>query len=116
MRIWAFWVTLLCCPPPSYASVPKPADWVPARWPWSDAKSLELLAGSPVNCLLLNTWPAPLVDAAAERGIVTLAVIPPAPDPVAAAKAALAAKVTGILLEGDFPAGAVASVRAAAGD
>jgi hypothetical protein len=77
---------------------------------------LELLAGSPVNCLLLNTWPAPLVDAAAERGIVTLAVIPPAPDPVAAAEAALAAKVTGILLEGDFPAGAVASVRAAAGD
>jgi len=109
----ALWALLLCAFP-AYAS--KPADWVPVRWPWSDAKSLELLAGTPVNCLLLTGHPADLVSAAGERGIVTLAVIAPGGDPVASAKAALDAKVTGIVLEGDFPATAVTAVRAAAGD
>src|SRR5262245_61586180 len=43
------------------AAVPKPADWVPVRWPWTDVPSLELLAGSPVNCLLLKDSPAEFV-------------------------------------------------------
>src|SRR5579863_3913044 len=29
-------------------------DWVPARWPSADPKSLELLANTPVNCLWLE--------------------------------------------------------------
>jgi len=103
-------VPLLC------ASVPQPTDWVPVRWPWQDAKSLDLLAGSPVNCLLLKTWPAELVSAAGSQGLVTLAVLAPGGDAVAAARQALAAKVTGIVLEGDFPDGAAAHVREAAGD
>jgi len=98
------------------AAVPQPADWVPARWPWADAQSLELLAGSPVNCLLL-AQPAPeLAAAAAARGIVTLAVLAPGGgDPVASARAALSAKTTGLVLDGDFPDAVEASVREAAG-
>ncbi len=97
------------------AGVPQPVDWVPARWQWSDPKSLDLLNGSPVNCLLLKTYSADLEAAAAERGLVTLAVVTPDGDAVAEVRKALAAKLTGIVLEGDFPAAVAASVRAAAG-
>jgi hypothetical protein len=96
--------------------MPQPSDWVPARWPWSDAKSLELLADSPVNCLLLKTYNADLVAAVAKRGLVTLAVVSPGEDAVAAARNALSAGVNGIVMEGDFPDGASAAVKQAAGD
>lgn len=109
------WAAVLGLAQLLYGSVPQPADWVPVRWPWADAKSLELLAGGPVNCLLLKNYPAELVSAAGERGLVTLAVIAPGEDAVAAARKALASKVTGIVLEGDFPEGAAAGVRDAAG-
>ncbi len=109
------WAILLGCLPLLYASVPQPADWVPARWPWADAKSLELLADGPVNCLLLKQYPEDLVSAAASQGLVTLAVITPGGDPVAAARLALAAKVNGIVLEGDFAEEVAAAVRNAAG-
>ena len=104
------WVPLLC------ASVPQPSDWVPARWPWPDTKSLELLADSPINCLLLKTYNADLVAAAAKRGLVTLAVISPGEHAVAAARNALATKVNGIVMEGDFLDGEAAAVKQAAGD
>ena len=32
-----------------------PADLVPARWNWTDPRTLDLLAGTPVNCLLLKS-------------------------------------------------------------
>jgi hypothetical protein len=95
--------------------VHQPADWVPVRWPWADAQSLELLTGTPVNCLLLRTYPADLVSAAASQGLVTLAIISPGGDAIAAARQALAGKVSGIVLEGDFAAEVVAGVRNAAG-
>jgi hypothetical protein len=85
------------------------------RWQWTDAKSLELLANSPVNCLLLQNYPADLVAAASDRGLITLAVVTPGGDAVAETRKALAAKLTGIVLEGDFPAEVAAGVRAAAG-
>jgi hypothetical protein len=109
------WAAVLGCLPLFGASVPQPSDWVPVRWPWADAQSLELLAGSPVNCLLLRTYPADLVSAATSQGIVTLAVISPGGDAVAAARRALAARVNGIVLEGDFDADVAAGVRNAAG-
>jgi hypothetical protein len=109
------WAVVLGCLPLLCASVPQPSDWVPVRWPWADAQSLELLAGSPVNCLLLKTYPPDLVSAAASQGLVTLAVIVPGGDPVAATRRALAARVTGIVLEGDFPDDVAAGVRNAAG-
>jgi hypothetical protein len=38
------------------ATTPPPAAWVPIRWPWADAQSLELLSGTAVNCLLLTVF------------------------------------------------------------
>lgn len=92
-----------------------PESWVPARWPWSDAQSLELLDTSPVNCLLLKSWTPDLLAGARKRGVAALALISPGGDPVAAARQALAASVSGIVLEGDFPEGVAASVHQAAG-
>src|SRR4026207_639932 len=89
-----------------------PSDWVPARWHWLEAKTLELLSGSPVNCLLVD-WNAQqkaqaqaFAAAAGERGMAPLAVIRPGDNVVEAARGAISVKLTGIVLEGDFPAGA----------
>jgi len=105
----------LLCEAVLSAAAPRPADWVPVRWPWTDVQSLELLSGTAINCLLLKVYPEAFVAAAAERGVVTLAVLTPGGDAVAAARGAIAAKVNGIVLEGDFPEGAAANVREAAG-
>ncbi len=95
------------------AAVPGPPDWVPVRWPWSDPQTLELAAGTPVNCLLLEHPSPALVRSAAERGMVTLAVLRPGADAVAEAKRSAAGKLTGVVLEGDFPAGTADRVRQA---
>ncbi len=109
------WLAVLTLLPLLKASVPQPADWVPVRWPWADTRSLELLAQSPINCLLLGSYPPDLVAAAADRGLVTLAVIAPGGDPVAAARQALAAKVTGLVLEGEFAEATLSRLREVAG-
>ncbi len=96
-------------------SASAPSDWVPARWPWSDAKSLELLADSPINCLLLKTYSADLAAAAANRGLAVLVVISNPGDAIDAARKALAAGATGIVLEGSFPDGTAAAVERMAG-
>ncbi|MGB7762788.1 MAG: hypothetical protein WBL61_23335, partial [Bryobacteraceae bacterium] len=85
------WVTGWCAPAPQ--------AWVPMRWPWQDARSLDLLAGTPINCLLLETYSPELVAAAEKRGLVTLERIAPGGDTVAAARAALGRGVSGIVLE-----------------
>ena len=97
------------------ASAPQPAGWVPARWPWSDVKSLELLDDSPVNCLLLRNYSADFVAAATKRGVATLAVITPDGDPISASRNAVAANVSGIVMEGNFPDGTATLVKRAAG-
>src|SRR5262245_55402981 len=96
-----------------------PADWVPARWNWTDPNTLDLLQGTPINCLLVKWSPAAqagetskFAQRAAERGVATLAVIGPAGDPVEQARQAIAAKLSGIVLEGDFPD----NIRAAIAD
>jgi hypothetical protein len=94
-------------------AAPKPADWVPARWPWTEVRSLELLAGTPVNCLLARDPSAEFAAAASARGVATLAVLRPGAG-AAEARKALAAKADGLVLEGDFPADAVAAIREAA--
>jgi hypothetical protein len=98
------------------ASVPPPAAWVPARWTWTDPQTLDLLAGTPINCLLLERYTPEFARRAAERGIVTLAVLHPGADPAAPARQAVRAGVAGIVLEGDFPAGAAARARDALAD
>ena len=85
-----------------------PPDWVPARWRWLETKTLEWLKGTPVNCLLVD-WDsqqkvqaAVFASAAAEQGVATLAVIHPGGDPSEPARDAVRAKLTGVVLEGDF--------------
>ncbi|MDQ6701288.1 MAG: hypothetical protein M3Z36_13995 [Acidobacteriota bacterium] len=94
-----------------------PVDFVPIRWNWTEPKTLDLLSGTPVNCVLLN-WKTEdavalgaFASAAAQRGITPLAVIRPGGDPLTSARAAIQAKLQGIVLEGDFPNGAAARVR-----
>jgi hypothetical protein len=96
-------VPLLC------AAAPPPSAWVPVRWPWADTRSLELLAGTPVNCLLLKSPTPQLVAAAQALGVVALAVVTPGGDSGQVDRA-LAAKVDGIVLEGEFPEGAAAAI------
>jgi hypothetical protein len=99
-----------------------PADWVPARWTWTDPATLDLLQGTPVNCLLLkwNSGQAQAIskfsERAAERGIATLGIIEPKDNLPDSARQAIRAKMTGIVLEGDFPDGAANSVRDALAD
>src|SRR5262249_28018166 len=83
------------------AAVP---DWVPARWHSSDPKSLELIAQTPINCLLLEQtdWAPAFSKRAAERGIATLGVLHPGADTVEQARHAASLGLTGVVLEGDF--------------
>lgn len=110
----ARWAAVLCFAGGLHGSVPQPSAWVPVRWPWTDAPSLELLSGTPFNCLLLKAYTADFVQAASVRGLVTLAVLTPGGDVVAAARKALDTKVTGLVLDGEFPEGAAGGVREAA--
>jgi hypothetical protein len=99
-----------------------PADWVPARWNWTDPATLDLLQGTPINCLLLRWNPtqaqaiATFVERAAERRVATLAILEPKDDLASAARQAIRAKMAGIVLEGDFPDGATGQVRDALAD
>lgn len=89
------------------------ADWVPARWASGDPKSLELLEGTPVNCLLVDpaNWSAEFIARAAARGIVTLGVVRPGGEASAAARRAVQAGLNGVILEGEFDPAAVESLR-----
>src|SRR5262249_7687000 len=63
-----------------HAALPKPAEWVPARWPFPEVSSLALLDKSPVNCLLVESPTAEFAAAAKARGVVVLAVSGPPDD------------------------------------
>jgi hypothetical protein len=88
-----------------------PADWVPARWNWTDPATLDLLTGTPINCLLVKTPDAAFAAKALEKGITTLAVATAETDADAVARGAVEAKVQGVVLEGDFDQTAVGQVR-----
>jgi hypothetical protein len=86
--------------------------WVPARWHSSDPKSLELLTGTPINCLLLDT-PADTAFAhqAREQGIALIAVVRPGDNLAEPAKSAGEGRISGIVLEGDFDPAEVNRLR-----
>jgi hypothetical protein len=107
-------IAILMVAPVVSAAVPRPREWVPMRWQWTDVQSLDLIAGTPINCLLLHTYPEDLVSAASGRGLATLAILTPSGDVLAAARRAFGVKVTGLVLEGEFPEGTAASLREAA--
>jgi hypothetical protein len=88
-------------------------DWVPARWYSNDPKSLELVAETPINCLLLErvSWSEAFATAAAKRGIGTLGVIHPGGDAVDQARQAVVLKLNGVALEGDFDPKVAAALK-----
>lgn len=92
-----------------FVAVAQPQDWVPARWPSGDPKSLELLQGTPVNCLLIEAseWSPEFSRAAAKAGVATLGVIRPGPDANALSQKAGQAGLTGLVLEGNFDASTI---------
>lgn len=92
------------------------AGWAPARWASGDPKTLELLAETPINCLLLerSNFSAEFARQAAGRGVTTLGVIRPEGEPLAAARQALQAGLDGVVLEGAFERAAIESIREAA--
>jgi len=87
-----------------------PSEWVPMRWPWSDAQSLELLAKSPINTLLLPPA-SPLATTATARGLNAMLVVHSGADPMAAAEEVRREKLAGLVLDGDFPLQTAAKVR-----
>jgi hypothetical protein len=106
-----YWAAAILAAAPLVASIPKPADWVPARWNSTDPKTLDLVAGTPINCLLLKAVDPAFAAQSRARGIIALAVISPGGDPAGAARQAMHAGYAGIVLEGDFPQGTVARVK-----
>lgn len=87
-------------------------DWVPVRWNSPEPKSLEIISGTPINCLLLEEKNWALARAAAERRIATLAVVHPSPDALENARKAVDAGASGVVLEGDFDPAVAARIRA----
>src|SRR3954468_12411714 len=85
-------------------------DWVPMRWISADPKSLELVKGTPVNCLLLERgqWSPQFAKAAADIGVATLGVIRTESDSI---DAALEAKLNGVVMEGDFDTAVAQRIR-----
>ncbi|MEO7142521.1 MAG: hypothetical protein ABI165_03370, partial [Bryobacteraceae bacterium] len=79
-------------------------EWIPARWTSPDPKTIDLIAQTPVNCVLLEqpAWSEAFAVKAAEKGIATLGVVRPGGDPLEAARKAVAEKFSGVVLEGDF--------------
>jgi hypothetical protein len=103
-----FWALAVAVP--LLGAIP-PADWVPARWNWTDVKSLDLISGTPVNCLLLKSVDAAFAQSARDHGIIVLAVVKPGGDPADGARNAIRANYQGVVLEGDFPKGAANRVK-----
>jgi hypothetical protein len=88
------------------------AHWVPARWHSGDPKSLELLTGTPINCLLLDAPADPaFARQAAKQGIALVAVVRPGDNLMDAVRRAGDARMNGIVLEGDFDASEVTHLR-----
>src|SRR5437016_6653862 len=90
-------------------------QWVPARWNSADVKSLALLAGTPINCLLLEeqNWKPEFIRAATGRDVATLGVLHAAANLTDAARRAAQLKMTGVVIEGDYAPDAAEQVRTA---
>ena len=82
-----------------------PEAWVPMRWPWAEASSLELLEGSRVNCLLVEAGALSkaFLDEAKSRRVEVLAVV--APGTTGGAQAATERGAAGLVLRGEIAEG-----------
>ena len=94
---------------------------------WYDAATLDLLRDSPINCLLV-TWSAGAAEAielrqrelvrpyaakARARGLAVLGLIYPGADPARFVPAAAAARLDGLVLDGEFPSDFAEAVQRA---
>jgi hypothetical protein len=80
------------------------ADSVPMRWASADPASLDLLKGTPINCLLVEKehWSPEFRAAATANGIAALAVVRPSAHALDDAQKAVAMRFDGVVLEGEF--------------
>jgi hypothetical protein len=94
-------------------ALPAPEDWVPLRWASGDPATLARLENSPFNCLILREahWSANFIRAAHEQNRVVLAQLDSTANALPLAKRALDLGADGLLLEGEFPAAALAQLR-----
>ena len=88
------------------------SDCVPMRWPSSDPKTIQILSGSPVSCLLLERgqWSRPFVEAAAQMHIRTLGVVRRPADLQDAIPAAAGFGIAALVLEGEFESNEIEQV------
>ncbi len=88
-------------------------DWVPARWASNDPKSLDIVAETPINCLLIEhpLWSQDFAHRAAARGIATLGVVRPGSDSIDAARLAKSFGFSGVVMEGAFEEVAADRIR-----
>ncbi|MEP7366746.1 MAG: hypothetical protein ABI972_26100 [Acidobacteriota bacterium] len=95
-----------------------PAEWVPARWQSSDPGTLDLLTGTPVNCLVVErpNWSPAFAAKAAEQGVAVLGLVRPNDDLNELPARAAAAKLQGFVFEGTFEQAALSRARAALAD
>ena len=80
------------------------ADWVPVHWPSGDVKSLELLKGTAVNCVLIEqpVWSREFAAAAQQQGVNVLGVVKPSKDALEQARKSKDLGLAGVALEGEF--------------
>ncbi len=97
----------------AFLAVASIADWVPARWSSADPASLDLVKSTRVNCLLLeqSSWKPEFSEAAEKAGIATLGVIRPGADVKDLAARVRAARLTGVVAEGDLDPALLAPLR-----
>jgi hypothetical protein len=100
------------------AAVGAPADWIPMRWEMASQLSLDILQGTPVNCLLIP-WNGSeaggrdrLVSQIHTRKIAVLALLALGDSGVTQTKDALRGGVDGIVLEGDWTSSRAEAIRA----
>jgi hypothetical protein len=91
------------------------ADCAPVRWPSADPHTLDLLTGSPLNCLLLDPplWKDDFLAAAHDRRFTVLASVGTSGS-ADLAKMALSLDFDGLVVEGDRPQEEWAALRALA--
>lgn len=96
----------------TFAATP-PSRLIPARWPSADPATLALLAGSPINCLLIPEahWSSSFTRTAHAKNITVLALLQPDAPALPRAKRAVDLGLDGVVLEGDFPVAVTQSVR-----
>jgi hypothetical protein len=87
------------------AATPDPAELVPVRWPSADPATVAILAGSPINTLLIPEphLNAAFIEAAHARHFTVLGLLTPGAPALPRARRALALGLDGIVLEGNFP-------------